>query len=60
MVRKMVTGDAQNIVVHITKESKEVKCQNCGEDMTIMVPYVGDILCDKCLKSSSYSVKIEE
>ena len=59
MVRKMVTGDAKNITVNIKREPTQVKCQGCGKEMTVMMPYTGDILCDECMDPKSYSVKID-
>ena len=60
MVRKMVTGDAKEIKTYVKRESATVKCHGCGKDVVIMVPHTGDILCDECLKSNSYSVTIED
>jgi len=57
MARKMVTSDA--IEVPVKKELKEMPCQGCGEPVMVMVPYVGDILCEKCISSKSYSLKTE-
>ena len=58
MARKMVTGDAREIVVHVEKERKEIPCQGCGKPVMITVPYVGDVLCPECLKGSSFTLKL--
>lgn len=60
MVRKMVTGDARNIVVHVEKEQKELPCSSCGALVMVTVPYMGDILCPECVKGSSYILKVVE
>jgi len=57
MARKMVTGEARNIEVCTTKERVELPCSGCGEMVMVTVPYSGDVLCPKCSKSTSYSLK---
>jgi len=60
MVRKMVTGDAQNIVVHVKEEQKEVPCVGCGVKVMVTVPFIGDVMCPKCSKGSSYTLVVDK
>lgn len=59
MARKMVTGDETNIVVSQKREVVELPCQGCGEPVKVMTPHSGDVLCDKCIKGKSYTLKSE-
>lgn len=60
MARKMVTGDAQQIVVNAKSTQQEVPCQGCGTLVMVMLPHKGDILCDECMKGKSYSLESKE
>ena len=57
MPRKFVTGDDRHVTVKVKRENVNAKCQGCGADMVIPNTHVGDILCPKCMKSSSYSLE---
>ena len=56
MARKFVTGAAQRVVVTKKREPIERSCQGCGAKVTVMSDHVGDILCPKCQKMTSYEL----
>jgi hypothetical protein len=60
MARKFVTGAAGKVVVtKIKRKREELPCQGCGTLVTVTTPYVGDILCPKCMKPTSYELHVE-
>ena len=60
MARKFVTGDVKNVVCTQKRETTKAECQGCGHPVTITTPHSGDILCPKCMKSSSYSLVTDD
>jgi hypothetical protein len=56
-MRKFVTGDSQRIVVKSARKQAEIPCDGCGKPVTITVPFVGDVTCPSCSKTTSYCLR---
>lgn len=57
MSRKFVTGDSQRIVIDSPNKQVEIPCDGCGKPVTITVPFVGDVTCPSCSKTTSYCLR---
>lgn len=47
------------IVIKRKKKMVTTVCQNCGLKMIIQTPYVGDVLCGKCMEPTSWILEEE-
>lgn len=47
----------KNVAIKQKREMVKAKCQSCGREVIIQIPFVGDVLCGECMRPSSWTLE---